>query len=115
MDFDFDSLVLGPCHETFGTSVTYMPRGGAPAFPGPISGVFDPAYNHIEIGEDGVRFSTITPVLGVRDSQAPAGFSWAQDDQLVIASGRYLGQAYVVREAQPDGHGETRLMLNRTA
>lgn len=107
MDFDFDSLALGPCHDIFGTAVTYTPPGGVAMS---VVGIFDAAFNAVTIGDDGVPFTTVMPVVGVRLSQWPV-----QPVQDGVVTYLKTGARYVVKEVRPDGHGEAKLMLNRMA
>ncbi|WP_174296533.1 head-tail joining protein [Sphingomonas bacterium] len=113
MALDWDALVLGPAMDIFGegqagrpdTWPSYQPAGGR-AFP--LRGaVFDSSYRRIVDLTDGTTETTEHPVLGVRDSlfedREPA-----QGDLVYIPS---IDQLYAVDDAQPDGHGQTLLIL----
>ena len=122
---EWDSLATGPCMAAFAEPVVYTPAGGAPvstAVDGtPLVGVFDRAYlEQLPMGGgegmeplgfgSGGNITAARPVLGVQLSQ----FAQApdQDNTVFVAS---VGVTYVVKEAQPDGHGWALLLLNKAS
>jgi hypothetical protein len=102
---DWDKAVLGPVHAQFGEPVTFMPARGMPF---PIEGVFDKAYLSVSPLGDGSMMTAAMPVLGVRLALFPSDAPPVQGDQLKILS---AGTTYRVKEVQPDGHGEGKLLL----
>ncbi|TMV61505.1 hypothetical protein FGG78_35160 [Thioclava sp. BHET1] len=136
MAVDFDTLVTGPAMRTFGVPVTYYPFAQAIGYAGALvfdeegepvgthgpgygaTGVFDKAYLDMTPagdgpfpGTEGFEFGApgsiteATPVLGVQPSRMKS--EPAQYDQVDVA-----GTRYVVKSAQPDGHGWVLLILN---
>jgi hypothetical protein len=119
-DILLDTLVLEPCEDFFGSTVTYTSKESG--LTQVVTGIFDqqflslatmgsgpfPSQEALSIGAPG-SITTRTPVLGVRLSQfvAPP----AQGDTLSVqpALGDLLN--YQVREVQPDGHGSAKLIL----
>jgi hypothetical protein len=115
-----DTAILGPCMDVFGYTITYSFQTGGSQV---ITGVFDreflslaalgagpfPSQGALAIGAPGA-ISTRKPVLGVQLSQFTAGTP-AQGDRLSVYTnaGEYL--TFVVREVQPDGHGDAKLTL----
>lgn len=124
MAIDWDAELLAPAMQVFGegqpadqsTWPLYTPRR-QPAFR--LAGaVFDAEYEQVEIQGDGNAVTTRRPVLGVRTSLFPR--PPAQNDQVFIPATPLNqlpapGRSYVVRDAQPDGHGHTKLMLMEMA
>jgi len=113
MSIDWDALVLGPVMGIFGEGVSvddttwplYTPRR-LPGFR-LADAVFDEQYEQVDVNpDDGTTSTTHLPVLGVRVSLFPR--PPAQNDKVMIPS---TGKTYVVRDAQPDGHGYAKLML----
>ena len=102
---DWDKAVLGPVHGVFGEPVIFMPSMGSPF---PIDGVFDRAYLSVSPLGDGTMMTAAMPVLGVRLALFPPGAPPIQHDKLQILS---TGATYRVKEVQPDGHGEAKLLL----
>jgi hypothetical protein len=105
MPIDWDKALLGAVHGVFAEPVIFMPSRGLPF---PIDGVFDKAYLGVSPLGDGTTMSTTMPVLGVRLALFPPGAPPVQDDKLQILSS---GATYRVKEVQPDGHGEAKLLL----
>lgn len=106
MAVDWDKLVLGPLHQTFGEpegTVAYRPQTG-PAFT-LEGGVFDAGHRELD-ALPGVPISTTGPTLGVRLAAFPAGIEPQQNDKVTVR-----GKIYQVRDVQPDSHGEARLLL----
>lgn len=110
MAIDWDGLVLAPCHAAFGEpagTVTYFPQIGA-SFD--LEGsVFDDGFHTRDLLA-GPSISTSQPTLGVRLALFPAGVLPLQGDGVALR-----GQLYLVRDVQPDSHGEARLLLNRAS
>jgi hypothetical protein len=107
MAVDWDGLVLKPCHEAFGEAtgtVTYTLPGGL-SFP-LEGGVFDDGFSTLDL-LSGPQVSTSAPTIGVRLAAFPPGVTPSQGDQVTIR-----GQTYLVKDVQPDSHGEARLLLN---
>jgi len=105
---DWDALVLGPCQQAFGESVSWQSaKLGAPVS---ITGIFDKPFFPAEPigGEDGltpVHITTTQPILGVQLSQFPVPPE--QGDLVTIR-----GKIYRIREVRTDSHGAARLELN---
>ena len=107
MSIDWDASVLAPCHGVFGQSVTYQP------FSGPVrslTGVFDNGYQaKIQLEDGSTGWTAQDPTLGIR--LAEWGSSPQQGESITIVA---TGQVYLVTDAQPDGHGEIKLILGST-
>jgi hypothetical protein len=116
MSIDWDKLVLAPVMGTFGEAETqagdqrpiYTPRGLAPFRLD--DAVFDAEYEQVDVAQDGSMATSRRPVLGVRVSLFPR--DPRQNDAVTIP---VAGKSYIVREAQPDGHGHAKLMLTEAA
>lgn len=112
MAIDWDAEVLSPVMGLFGEGIPgdqstlplYTPRG-LPAFR-LADAVFDAEFEQVTVNGDGSTSSSRRPVLGVRVALFPR--APAQDDKVRIPS---TGKLYVVKDVQPDGHGEAKLML----
>lgn len=92
----------GIAQDTFGTAVTYHPQSAA-SFA--ITGVFlDEHTEHDETGNSAI--STVSPVIDVQLSKMATNPQI--DDELVIDA---TTQRYRVIDAQPDGQGGARLLL----
>lgn len=112
MAIDWDALVLAPVMGIFGegdsadplTWPLYTPRGGTPFRL--ADAVFDRAYSEVQIQGDGSAVTSRKPCLGVRDAlfETPP----RQNDQVFIPS---VNMTFIVSDVQPDGHGDTRLIL----
>jgi hypothetical protein len=100
---DWDKTVIGPLMKVFGEAVTYAPAIGLPF---PIIGVFDEAYRGIALAS-GTEVPSVMPVLGVRMAEFTA--MPKRGDQLTVVR---TGEVFVVKEVDPDGHGEIKLLLN---
>lgn len=118
MSIDWDGLVLGPIMDIFGdgqaddpsTWPLYMPVGGA-AFR--LAGaVFDRETLIVTTGDEGTENISRMPVIGVRDALVIAGCGRVsqQGDKITIPS---VGFTFIVREPHPDGHGHSKLLLQR--
>ena len=116
MAIDWDAEVLAPVMGEFGegkpadqsTLPLYYPRG-LPAFR-LADAVFDAAYEQVSVNADGVASTSRRPVMGVRLSLFPR--APAQSEKVLIPS---TGKLYIVKDVQPDGHGEAKLMLMETS
>jgi hypothetical protein len=100
---DWDKAVLGPVMAIFGESVMYQPASGA-SFS--ITGVFDEAYRGISLA-GGTDVPSVMPVLGVRIVEFSA-FPKRGDRLTVIRT----NETFVLKEVEPDGHGDAKLLLN---
>jgi hypothetical protein len=105
MAIDWDVHVLAPLEAVFGASVTYTPAKGN-AFS--ISGVFDEAYHEVILLDGAPPMNTVSPVLGVRLAEFPAGKPPLKGDHVTIPAGNAV---YTVKDVRPDGHGHILLML----
>ena len=118
---DLDGLVIGPCMGVFGEPVAYYGAGpGFPAGAALIAGVYDEAYLPLQpLGANVAGLGPLAmgalpnitaamPVLGLRAADLPGAPE--QGDRLTVR-----GQDFLVREAQPDGHGGIKLLLNAVA
>ena len=101
---DWDSLVLAPLHAVFGEAVTYQPASGA-AFT-LTDAVFDRAYIQVGFTAEGAPHTAWHTVLGVRLASCPPGFKAADLDRVTVQ-----GATYRVVDEQPDGKGNTTLIL----
>jgi hypothetical protein len=101
----FDGLNRA-CQRAFGEPVTYR-RSGHPDHP--MSGIFDESYEIVTLIE-GAENSTVSPALTITDADLPEGAEVAQRDRFVIG-----GRSYRVRDVQPQGGGETLLLLNEVS
>lgn len=104
MALDWDMLVLKPAEAIFGASVSYQ-RPGEPSF-SLADAVFDRHHELITFG-DGAPVSTRVPMLSIRASAFPSGFTPAQGDTVSAEGG-----LYVVTDVQPDGKGGIKLPLS---
>jgi len=103
MAVDFDALVLAPCIDAFGSTVTYA-RPGRTQFQ--IQGVLDKYHVEVSFDEQGAAVSTRRPILGLRESSFPAGVCAEQGDTVTSD-----GVTYEIVDTQPDGHGHVLLIL----
>lgn len=94
--------VMRVCTESFSTEVVYDAQAHAPVT---IHGIFDAAYQEIQI-LDGAQIMSTQPRLGVRLSDLPA--TPREGDRCTIA-----GQLYRVAEYRPDGEAGAALLLHR--
>ncbi len=105
---DWDSLLHGPIMGAFGESarVQYTPAGGSTFV---VDGIFDEAERPVQM-LDAPDINEVSPLLGVRLSQFPAGFDArnAKGDTFVVR-----GVTYVVKNGKPDSHGWAQLEATR--
>ncbi len=109
MGIDWDINLLAPLQAVFGETVNYRPAGSA-AYD--ITGIFDRAYTRdVEPLDPGdPTINTTLPVLGVRDvvfTSPPV-----KGDRLYVYR---VDTLFIVRDIQPDSHGGSKLLLNRTS
>lgn len=83
-----------------GQPVAYAPAIGAPVT---VNGIFENAYQRIELGNPGV--TSTGPMVFVRLSDLPTDLE--QDTPILTIN----GQRYTVKEVQRDGQGGAKLML----
>lgn len=107
--FDWSGLVLGPCQDVFGESLTWVPSATGKSVT--VRGIFDAGFRAFDIfaADDGAMPSHISqavPVLGVRQVDFPG--EPMQGDLLIIRNNRYR-----IKEVRPDSHGAISLTLNR--
>jgi hypothetical protein len=105
---DWDINLLAPLQKVFGESVNYRPATGA-AYD--ITGIFDRAYTQdiqpLDPGDPSIN--TTLPVLGVRD--AVFTIPPTKGDRVYIYR---VDTVFVIKDIQPDSHGGSKLILNRT-
>ena len=97
-----DGLLIA-CRNTFGIPVRYNPTDSDPI---DTIGIFDAAYEAVEIDTAGVAVSTRRPVLDFR----------LQDLGVEPEAGELVavnGATYQVMDVQPDSQGGVRLILHR--
>jgi hypothetical protein len=99
---DWDAVVLSKVHAVFEEVVTYFPKDGVSYS---TVGVFDKEYLQIKAGLENM---SARPLLGVRRADLQADPQ--QGDIFIVVR---LGERYVVREIEPDSHGEIKLLANR--
>jgi hypothetical protein len=85
-----------------GDPVTYTPGVGSAAN---VRGVFDAAYQRVDVGHAGV--ASVGPAVFLRVSDLPSDPSDDADATVTVR-----GTTYTVHEAQPDGLGGVRLLLH---
>lgn len=109
MPVDFDALVLGPLEGVFAEDMTFTPRGSFITYA--VKGVFDEGHNEIVIGEDSVPANVNVPALGIRQALFDgAGIPIPkQSDRFLVRGARYI-----VKDVQPDSHGNLKILLNAT-
>lgn len=108
---DWEAKVGAPVVGVF-TSATalYIPASGAPTYS--VGGVFDAAYREVILLDPESPTSDARPVIGINDGQFPDPPQ--QDDRLVITTKDGPQGTFIVKEARPDKHGITKLMLSKT-
>ena len=102
MAIDFDALVLGPCMDSFGQPVTYVPGAGAPVA---MVGIFDRAHTETDYEGDPPTIER-RPVLGCRAAAFPERDP-AENEQFIIA-----GLYWAVKRVLPDGRGHLKIYLH---
>lgn len=111
MALNFDALLHGPVAAIFGEQgqgaalPVYQPQTGA-AYP--VDGIFDDAYIEADL-LSGIGANTVENVFGARLAAFAA--TPVQGDLITIPR---VGKTFLVRDAQPDGHGWVQLRLNET-
>lgn len=125
MAIDWDAELLAPLMAEMGEGVVtdpstwplYTPRG-LPAFR-LADAVFDSQYRSTDIvADDSAGANNATPILGVRPSLFPR--LPAENDSVFIPATAINrlpapGRTFVVKNAEPDGHGHTKLTLMEAA
>ncbi|MCU1787752.1 hypothetical protein CUU54_02625 [Pectobacterium polaris] len=112
MGINWDQHLLAPLHNVFGDPVEYRPASGTPYT---ISGIFDRAYTQqVESLDDSSTINTTSPILGVRDSQFIAPPKKGDRVFIGVVGGEPVNTLFAVSDIQPDSHGGTKLILNRT-
>lgn len=94
--------VMRICTETFTSTVIYDPQASAPIT---IKGIFDAAYQDVEI-LDGAAVQSTKPRLGVLLSDLPA--APREGDRCTVN-----GVNYRVAEVRPDGEAGAALFLHK--
>lgn len=111
MSIDFDALVLGPCMDTFGDPITWLPEVGEPI---DMTGVFDDRFRETTY-QDGVEVVDTHPVLGTRMVNFKGRLPLQGD--LFMIPGRLSPNAskavlYTIADPpKPDGKGHVRFDL----
>lgn len=105
MAIDWEGMVGAPTVAVFGQPALYIPATGAPY---PVTVVFDEGYTETVLLEGMAPTSDARPVAGVNDAQLAAAVVQGQDRLQVL-------NTYIIKEARPDKHGITKLMLALTA
>jgi len=106
---DFDRLLHAPIAAIFGETghgadlPVYYPQSG-PSYT--VDGIFDDAYSEPDL-ISGLPTNSVENVFGARLAAFQA--APVQGDRITITR---LGKTYLVRDAQPDGHGWVQLKLN---
>jgi len=100
--------------DTFPAAVVYDPDGAALA----LVGVFDEAQEMIAVSEDGAEVSTVRSVLELR--LADLGITPKSRDEVTVAEAQAAGGygtavRYRVTSVQPDGSGNTVLVLTKVS
>lgn len=111
MPVDFDAHVLKPCEDVFGEPVKFMPRSqrGVSYL---MAGIFDEGHHDLQLLDgDAPPVNVNQPVLGIRaklftDAGAPTP---QQNDKFWISSN---ARTYMVKDVQPDEHGNLKVLLN---
>jgi hypothetical protein len=102
---DFDDLVLGPCMEHFGQTVTFTPAVGDEV---EVTAIFTDSYTHVLEGPDGLSVVSTNPTLGCRAADFDA--EPARDDTFTVS-----GTEYRVVETNPDSLGHLLIQLMKAA
>lgn len=89
--------------DHLGGPVTYVPSAGDPV---EVSGIFDAAYQRVDVGEAGVVSSSPAVFLMLED--LPSDPEEDPDPRVVVS-----GFSYKVTEPQKDGAGGVLLLLQR--
>lgn len=90
--------------EILGSSVSYAPGTGAPVS---VLGVFDAAYQRVDLGSSGV--SSVGPAVFLRLEDLPTNPETDAACRVTVA-----GVTYLAHTVEPDGLGGVRLLLTRT-
>lgn len=116
MAVDWDREVLAPAMGVFGEGLE-GDEASLPLYTAPggqafrlQDAVFDREYADVSIDDaSGNEVTTRKPMLGVRLSRfADVGLQPEQGGRVDIPS---VGEAFLVRDVRPDGHGHAKLML----
>lgn len=102
---DFDALVLGPCLNTFGQTVTFTPAVGDAV---EVTAIFMDGYTHASQTLDGMAVISSNPILGCRATDFDT--EPARDDVFSVS-----GTDYRVVETNPDGLGHLLVQLMKAA
>lgn len=98
---DFDDLVLGPCMEHFGQTVTFTPAVGDAV---EVTAIFMDGYTRVVEQPDGLSVVSTDPTIGCR--AADFDTEPAADDAFTVS-----GTEYRVVEVNPDGLGHLLIQL----
>lgn len=104
---DFDALVTlmdVPVRSTLGGDVLYTPGTGTAVT---VRGIFDAAYQLVEVGTPGV--SSVGPAVFLKLADLPTDPEEDREARITVASVEYL-----VHTSKPDGLGGTYLLLHTT-
>jgi hypothetical protein len=102
---DFDTLVLQPCMETFGETVTYLPSDNAPVtLTGEYGAVFNDKYADSKF-QDGAEVVSTRPMISMRASALPRD-PW-QGELFRIRGVLYA----IVEPPESDTFGDLRIFL----
>ena len=104
MTIDIDALVNGPVANSWAEPVTFRPSNGG-SFP--VRGVFDRAYQSVDVTGGGETVTSVHPCIQVRLSELPQ--PPVQGDLWDVPS---VALSFITREVRPDGHGWAHLLLN---
>lgn len=106
MALDFSRL-LRPTMRLFGSTIVYMPAGGAALS---LTGIFDRQHAEV-LGEDGAAMNirSVTLDISLADFTA-AGVTPAQNDRVTVD-----GATWRVIDVRPDAIGGARLVLGSRA
>lgn len=113
---DWQTKVVGPCQAAFGQPAQILWNGQM----FDLSGTFDEAYAETDVA-DGMPVTTVSPSIGINTADVSLGgepLSALQGARVTVYASPFPGGApvvdtdYIVQEAQADGHGWARLILN---
>lgn len=113
---DWQGKIVAPCVGVFGQPASIV--WNSQTFP--LNGVFDEAFSQTDVS-DGMPVTTVSPCLGINTADVDMGgqpLSALQTALVTVFASPLPGGAptvdtvYIVKEAQADGHGFARLMLN---
>lgn len=113
MAIDWQEKILSPNMAVFGQPILYAPVKEKYQIKHPLRGIFDEAYNDIQI-IDGLHVTSVSPCIGIVLSDLPV--TPRQKDQILIFALIFgapkVDTWYIVKNVEMDGHGGCKLLLN---